>query len=217
MIAIKQPMSQACLAEQSLYPQLISDIRSLSKTCKITLNYFYDAFSRGVCPSLEQYFLATHTEQRLMGVDSQQGVVTGCFGCYCQFKNEYELSTKKRTEHLVDWSTGKVYAWCIWDAFFIVKTIGRSATITSVDPINHEQIKIYFDGVHFHIDSLWFSFPLGSLHITDSIRACFCCRTKAFTSLSSAKRFAKEYQCEVVNLAQMLERTDQMVDALSVA
>lgn len=230
-----QPPSQLESTHQCLYLPLVAHVHSLSSPIKQALFEIYEAFSNGMTPKRPSNQPSmTPAEQQLVSIHSSEGVVTSCFGCYggnfCADVSDDRVSdglnnnglnnkavTKDRTEHVVRWETGQLYAWCIWDAFFITKIIGKPATISSIDPVSQQRITISFDGTDFDKNMLWFSFPLGEMTQSKSIRACFCCRTKAFVSEVHAKQFAKKNDCEVVTMDQMLERTDLMVNALSAA
>ncbi|MDO5768952.1 MAG: organomercurial lyase [Psychrobacter sp.] len=202
-------------ASYPLYGQLINEVQRLPLPAKQVLQSLYTQFSQGITPSVVDYLPiiedATHA---LVNIATHSGVITTCFGCQCA------SAGSKPTEHVIEWGSGKVYAWCIWDAFFISQQVGRAAQISTLDSISQDRIDIFFDGSAFITSALWFSFPLATsdsneVGLTESVRACFCCRTKAFTSLEHAKWFASLNHCEVIDIEEMLARTQKMVAALT--
>lgn len=219
MSEIVMPDKQALWqqTDHRLYYDLVAYIQSLSAPIKHTLICIYDSFSTGAYLNFIPYqpimdALAKHD----IHIDAENGLITSCFGCYASSgcSTHYgESMSQKRTEHLIDWETGQAYAWCIWDAFFIVKVIGKPALITSIDPISQQRVEVFFDGQSFAKAPLWFSFPLGNRQESTTIQSCFCCRTKVFVLEQDAKKFADYHHCEVVTMEQMLERTDLMVNA----
>lgn len=196
---------------EPLYQQLIYQVNLLSNPVKQALISLYKQFSEGIFPKehLYHHVLANDASHAIANIKAEAGYITTCFGCQCVTQQN------QATEHSIVWQTGKVFAWCIWDAFFIVQQLGKSAKIYSQDPINKEKIEIEFDGKNFLSPTLWFSFPLGQAELGDSIRSCFCCRTKAFTCRDTAIQFAKAQQCEIIDNQQIIIRTQQMVNALT--
>lgn len=216
-------------SQASLYRQLIEQVQRLHPAVKLMLAELYQQFSSGLQPAASNYPSVTHDKYpALASIDIEGDIITTCFGCQCASESS------KPTEHVIEWGTGKVYAWCIWDAFFISQQVAKPAQISSVDPISQQRIDIFFDGEAFITSALWFSFPLGDSPLGSSLtpgakssmsssiggedashlRSCFCCRTKAFTDIEHAERFAQAHQCEVVDIQQMLQRTAEMVQAL---
>lgn len=201
-------------SSKSLYQLLIDDIKALKPIAKQSLQRLYEQFSQGLSPNTQDYQLIMQDNTHaLLCIDSHAGMITSCFGC----QSSHYINDKKHTttEHVIEWSSANVFAWCIWDAFFITKLVGKSATIRTVDPINNTKIKIEFDGTAFNCNDCWFSFPLGDTQMNESIRACFCCRTKAFTNPQNAQIYANQYNCEVVDMTEMLARTQKIVMALA--
>lgn len=200
-----------------LYRQLIRSVQRLAPPAKQALQSLYDKFSQGITPRAEHYLpIIEDTSHALVNIATDSGVITTCFGCQCVSPNS------KPTDHVIEWASAAVYAWCIWDAFFIVQQVGKPARITSCDPISSDTIEIEFEAGRFtpiSAHKLWFSFPLsqGEEQMQDigAIRSCFCCRTKAFTQHHHATAFAREHHCEVVDMQEMLARTQEMVTALS--
>lgn len=203
--------------QTSLYHQLIAQVRLLNPDVKHALQSLYQQFSQGMVPPASNYQSVANDEtQALASINIDGDTITTCFGCQCA------SDSSKPTEHVIEWGTGKVYAWCIWDAFFISQQVAKPAQISSIDPISQQRIDIFFDGEAFITSALWFSFPLDDKQFESSIRrvdasdlrSCFCCRTKAFTCIEHAQQFAEAHQCEVVDMQQMLARTIEMVQAL---
>lgn len=211
--------------QTSLYHQLIAQVQLLNPEVKHALQSLYQQFSQGMVPPASNYQSVANDEtQALASIDIDGDTVTTCFGCQCV------TETTKPTEHIVEWGEGRVYAWCIWDAFFISQQVAKPAQISSIDPISLQRIDIFFDGQAFITSALWFSFPLGDSQFDNSanssvsnsvtsgdashLRSCFCCRTKAFTHIEHAQQFAEAHHCEVVDIQQMLARTIEMVQAL---
>ena len=179
--------------QTSLYHQLIAQVQLLNPEVKHALQSLYQQFSQGIVPPASNYHSVANDEtQALASIDINGDTVTTCFGCQCV------TETTKPTEHIVEWGEGRVYAWCIWDAFFISQQVAKPAQISSIDPISLQRIDIFFDGQAFITSALWFSFPLGDSQFDNSanssvsnsvtsgdashLRSCFCCRTKAHSS-----------------------------------
>ncbi|WP_227430782.1 organomercurial lyase [Psychrobacter sp. I-STPA6b] len=193
--------SEVPLYQITMYQALIKEIDSLPSFCKQDIEVLYQQLANGKTPVAVQDFQQSINE--CCHIHHQDGQVTACFGC--------SLST---TEHQIQWYNSQAYAWCIWDTFFICQKLQKPANIISKDPISLAEIHIEFDGDNFVTQPLYFTFPLGKLSETESLRSCFCCRTKVFESYQNAQVFADEYDCEIVDWAEMLLRTDEMVNAL---
>ena len=190
------------LAPEPMYRALIDEIDQLPSLCKQDIETLYQHLSSGKAPVPINNFQQSISE--CCHIHHQDGQVTACFGC-----------SLSQTDHLIQWQGSQAYAWCIWDAFFICQKLKKPANILSIDPISLRQLYIEFDGDDFTAQPLYFTFPLGKLSENENLRSCFCCRTKAFASQKNAQIFAQQHDCEVVDWAEMLLRSDEMVCALT--
>ncbi|SUO93289.1 organomercurial lyase [Suttonella ornithocola] len=201
-----------------MYNALITQISQWPPTVKHEIINTYQHFKRGYRPKISEYPITKYCDYYIRADEEE---IVACFGCETYQPTEHQILWKTSSISLAQSSAtslqtfNQVYAWCIWDAFFITQLLAEPAYILTQDIIATMPVSIFFNGQKFSSIPLWFTFPLKNSNTKTSLRECFCCRTKGFISLENAEIFAYEKHCEVIDMAEMNKRTEQMVSALS--
>lgn len=200
-----------------MFNALITQISQWPPAVKHEIINTYQHFKQGHRPKRSEYPITQYCDYYIRADEEE---IVACFGCETHQPTEHQILWKTSPISLAQSSAiplqtfNQVYAWCIWDAFFIAQLLAEPAYILTRDIIAETPVSIFFDGQKFSSIPLWFTFPLQNNDTKTSLRECFCCRTKGFICLENAQKFAQEKHCEVIDMAEMCKRTEQMVNAL---
>ncbi len=103
--------------------------------------------------------------------------------------------TLKETDHRMEIDGKVLYGWCAFDTLFLSALLGKSAEITSKEPVSGETIQFKFGpgGYEGSSEVVMSLLDAPPEEMRNNVRAAFCHNVHFFANTDSAARYAQDH------------------------
>ncbi len=103
--------------------------------------------------------------------------------------------TLQKTEHRMEIDGRTLHGWCAFDTLFITALLGKTAEITSNDPVSGERIHFRFgpSGYEGPADVVMSLLDVAPDEMRNNVRAAFCHNVYFFAHDETARRYVQDH------------------------